>query len=147
MIPKPKNVRKPLVNFIFYNNFSNDGTTENVPNIGIASKIVSLVSSVIMTLCNIMLFQGCYKRKRFLFLPWLILNMISIVISYLLVLILIGSGIAALVVSDKVDDQQIISNEGEMYDGSNFAIIGGLVGMSAIIYGIIVLVATSKIIF
>ena len=73
--------------------------------------------------------------------------MISIVFSYLLVLILIGSGIAALVVSDKVDDQQIISNEGEMYDGSNFAIIGGLVGMSAIIYGIIVLVATSKIIF
>ena len=91
-----------------------------------------------------MLFHGCYKHKRLLFLPWMILNMISIIIAYLFVLILIGSGIMALVVSDRVDGQVLISNQGEMYDGSKFAIVGGLAGMSAIIAGIIVLVVTSK---
>lgn len=111
--------------------------TEQCQNAGIAA----MTSSAIMTLCNMMLFHGCYKQKRILFLPWLILNMISIVISYLLVLILIGSGIMALVVSQKMDGQMFY-NQGEVYDGSKFALVGDLAGMSAIIAGIIALAVT-----
>ena len=118
---------------------SSNSETEQCQNAGIAA----MTSSAIMTLCNMMLFHGCYKQKRILFLPWLILNMISIVISYLLVLILIGSGIMALVVSQKMDGQMFY-NQGEVYDGSKFALVGDLAGMSAIIAGIIALAVTSK---
>ena len=50
-------------------------------------------------------------------------------------------------IDNKRWSQDVSSIEGAMYDGSNFAIVGGLVGMSAIICGIILLVATSKIKF
>ena len=45
--------------------------------------IGSLVMGAILTICNILLFVGAYKRQRGFFLPWLIIEMIGIVLAYI----------------------------------------------------------------
>jgi hypothetical protein len=60
-----------------------------------------MVSGLIFTLCNAFLFIGCSKNQRHFFIPWLVLMMIKLIIAYLIVLILLGSGILALVFSEK----------------------------------------------
>ena len=44
-----------------------------------------LVMGSILTLCNFLLFVGAYKRQRGYLLPWLIIEMIGIVLAYIVV--------------------------------------------------------------
>jgi hypothetical protein len=110
-----------------------------------AAGIGGLVSSIIMTFANVLLLVGCIKNQKHFFIPWMILKMIGIVAAYLIVLILLGSGILALVLTEQqVRDHLFVdTNRFEVYDGNKFAVIGDLAGVSALLAAAIILVVTS----
>ena len=116
-------------------------------------EIGSIVLGSVMSLSNTSLFIGCVKRQRLFFIPWLVFKMVGIVICYIIVLILIGTGILVLVFGRKQSEHfkeenffiNVVGNHSEdevkdeIPDLKNFKVIGDLAGASSIVVSALLL--------
>ena len=103
-----------------------------------------LVICLIMILCNILMFIGCNNHQRHFFMPWLILQSIAIVFSYMVCFSLLTSGVLALMYNDKISGDLMLDRTGNIHNHDKYSFIGGLAGISAILASIVLMIFTSK---